>query len=455
MISYIVLLCLITFLLILSFFLFKRDYLSPSFLSCLMFDICTILAIVGKSSWNNEVKLSPITISIIGIGLSAFILGEHIYRNKIYVRKPKPDRTLKVIRISLLKYILLFTFVITTVLLLYLEIKRICDFYDCFSRKLPDMLDFYRHKSILYENVLIRDGTDINFIVKQMQKFTSIICCYGIFILINNLFAHDKKRNNIPLVLLIILCSAASLLSSGRAMLMQYLIFSLFLFVYYYKTYSKKKNYKKMLIYICIFFASIAALFYFIAPLVGRGTKNNIVNYVSFYFGTSIPSLNRFVTDMPKHDKYIGNETFSGLYESLNRYHVINYARNSAYGWQMFGEQGSNIYTSFRSYYYDFGILGIIICPFIFGFVINWFFKKAKRNYFYLLIYSYYAYIFIEQIRAEQFFRLLSSSTISYVLYFMLVYMFLFYITKDRILDIRKTGLKNALLKEIEADVEN
>ncbi|MBR2603798.1 MAG: oligosaccharide repeat unit polymerase [Bacilli bacterium] len=450
MISYIILICLITFLLILSFFLFRRDYLSPSFLSCGMFDICAILAVIGKNSWNNEIKLSINTIAIIIIGLSAFILGEFLLKRYMQ-NKPKTDKVsqLNVIKVSTLKYVLLFTFVITTVLLVYFEIRRICIHYDFTSRWLPDMLSFYRQKSILYDNILMRDGTDINFIVKQMQKFCSIICCFGIFIFINNFFAHDKRRNYVKLLALIILCFLASLLSSGRAILMQYFIFSVFLFMYYYKAYSKKKNYKKMIIYLALFFVFITSVFYFIAPLVGRGTRNNIVNYVSFYFGTSIPSLNRFVVNIPKHDKYIGNETFSGVYESLNRYNVINYERDSAYGWQMFGEQGSNIYTSFRSYYFDFGIIGIFVFPFIFGFLINWFYKKAKRNYFWLIIYSYYSYIFIEQIRAEQFFRLLSSTTVSYVLYFAMVYIFLFYLTKERYLDIKKEGIKSALLMKI------
>lgn len=106
----------------------------------------------------------------------------------------------------------------------------------------------------------------------------------------------------------------------------------------------------------------------------------------------------------------------------MNKLHIINYTRNTAYGWQVFANgAGSNVYTDFRAYYFDFGILGLCLCQFLFVFLFSEFYKIKEKNDFYMLLYTYYFYILIEQIRAEQFFAIISSTTFAYLILFFVI----------------------------------
>lgn len=455
MASYITLVIVLAGLSVFSYFIFKKDILSPAFISCIMFEISTILSVIGKFSWNDEKSLSIQTILIIVVGLLSFILGEWTFKKYFIKKKEKYDKNglLSNIKISNYKYILMYFFVVATIVLLILELVRICRFYGCNTYNISEMLNFYRHKSVLYENVLSKDHTDINFFVKQMHKVCVVICVINIYIFINNFFyKDDKKKNFIQSLILIILCLIESLLTSGRALLMHYLICILFLFVFFARKKYKLSNIK-IAIYSLSFISVMIILFYCIAPLMGRGTSGGMIEYISFYFGTTIPSLNRFITDLPKHSMYIGEETFPGIYLILNKMNIIPYTRNSAYGWQIFANgAGSNVYTAFRAYYFDFSWLGLIICQFIFGFFMNKLYSLKEKDRIYLIIYSFYFYILIEQIRAEQFFNIISSTTVAYLFLFIILCKFVFKEKQEIISDdsIPKLSLREIQLEELE-----
>ena len=59
---------------VLAFFLFKKDILSPTLITCLLFLFSLILAIVGRNYWNNVIELNykVLIIFIIAIILAVF-----------------------------------------------------------------------------------------------------------------------------------------------------------------------------------------------------------------------------------------------------------------------------------------------------------------------------------------------------------------------------------------------
>ncbi|MBE5805349.1 MAG: oligosaccharide repeat unit polymerase [Clostridiales bacterium] len=453
MTSYIILVVILSGLSGLSYFLFKKDILSPSFISCSMFGVCAILSIIGMSTWNDEINLEVQTVLIITVGLLSFILGEWTVKKFFVKEDNKKSNIFKNIKINKSKYIFMLIFVVLSITFLVMELVRICRFYGFDSYNISEMLSFYRHKSVLYENVLIKDNMDINFIVKQMHKVCAVICVFNIYIFINNFFyKEENKRNCLFSFIIINLCLIESLLTSGRALLMHYLICILFLSIFFVRKKYKISN-LKLAIYSFVFLFLMIILFYFISPLLGRGTTKGIVEYISFYFGTTIPSLNRFLSNLPQHSSFWGEETFPGIYLLLNKLGIIDYTRNSAYGWQMFANgAGSNVYTSLRAYYFDFGLIGVIICQFLFGFVINKLYSSKEKNKLYLIIYSYYFYILIEQIRAEQFFNIISSTTMAYLVLFGVLYIFIFKNNKNKIKNINIPNLshREIQLEELE-----
>lgn len=454
MTSYILLALIIAVLGVISYFMFKKDILSPSFISCFMFEVCTIFSIIGLYSWNNVMIISANTIAIITFGLIAFILGEYTLRKCTAKKETNYGKNERYIQVKKYMNLIMYVFVILTIILTVAELYRICEHYGNNTRNISEMLNFYRHKSVLYEDVLTRDNTDINFFVKQMHKVCVVICVINIYIFINNLFYEKKEKrmvNNLVQIPLILLCFMESLLTSGRALLMHYFICILFLLVFYLKKRLKIADIKIAFIsLVCLI--GMALLFYVIAPIVGRGTSNGIIEYISFYFGTTIPSLNKFIEQIPEHSNYIGEETFSGVYLLLNKLHIINYTRNTAYGWQVFANgAGSNVYTAFRAYYFDFGIIGLCLCQFLFGFLFSGFYKIKEKNDFYMLLYTYYFYILIEQIRAEQFFAIISSTTFAYLILFFVISKILFTDSEgERISEKECMTLREIQLEELE-----
>lgn len=422
MFTYIILITILMGLMISAAFLTKKDFLSPSFLSCAFFMCSAILGVIGLGTWNNIDSLSFKLIFIIFIGLVAFILGEFLQR-KIIEKKLKKDEEIKdeYIKVGKIKYVLTMLFIILTTILLILGIKKVCNYYE-FNGSLSSMLNFYRMQTSLYSDGPI---VDINFIVKQMQKVCEVICIYYIFILINNFFIKKEKKD-IWLLAPVFLCMAQSLLTTGRVVLMRFFIFAIYIFIFYYIKYNKdnSKLWLKILKIATIGIACATSVFYLMIPLLGREKNTEPIEYVSFYMGTTIPSFEFTLNNPTEKNEYWGRETFDGAYKSIDKFKILELPKDKGYIWIDFLGYRSNVYTSLRAYYNDFGIIGVIICQMVFGLVFSWLYQKSKSNKLILIWYANYVYILIEQIRAEQFFNLISINCLIYTILIIAFYAF-------------------------------
>ena len=437
---------LIIILLLLAFFVYKKfdeDILSPSVISLLMFSFCTFFAWLGTFSWNTE-KLSFFTIFIIVSGLISFVFGEYVVRKKYNNSKVNNIKSIKIIKIENYKFYLTIFGILLTITLLILEIKRICNYYDFYSNNLGELLSFYRTKIGLFSTDLAKDNIDINFIVKQFKKICDVLLVIYMYIVVNNIFAKDKLKRILIYSIPIILCLFVTLLNSGRSIMMHMIValFMLIFIIYRNKNSNDKKISRKIFGYSFLAIGLSLIIFCVVLPIVGRSMGSNIYDYLTFYIGTSIPSLNRFLANVPIHGPYIGNETFSGIYYVLNKLNIIEYLKAGSLEWTYFGSDASNVYTSFRRYFFDFGYIGVIILQFLFGYLMSMFYLKVKNNNnnkYFLIIYVFFAYVLIDQIRDEQFFTLISSATLAYLLLIVFfVWFFMDFNTKKFLEDIKK-----------------
>lgn len=425
--TYIYIIIILTILLI-YFFYIEKDILSPVILSLLSFLGAFILAFIGTCTWNNQKELSMQLVIIFLIGILSFTLGvkaaSKIYKNRISNKSLK----VKEIKIENWKIVLSCIFLLTTIVLMIAEIKRVCNYFGYNSNNISSLLSYYRSKGVLYANEISSKTVEINFIVKQMHKTSVVIGVLFIYAFCNNLFINKK---NYFLLIPILLSMMESLLTSGRSLFMRLImIFVLGALFFYLK--KKQKVNMKTILFLTIILVSILLLFYLMLPLLGRKTNIGFIKYISFYFGCGIPSFNLFLSNIPNHIGYIGEETFTGLYQLLNKFHILNFERIASYGWKSFDGMNSNIYTSLKAYYFDFGYIGVFILQFIFGLLATLYYNYSKnnKNILFLVIYFYYIYIFVEQIRAEQFYGLLSSTTVSHLLIIIVMYYFLYKFNK-------------------------
>ena len=459
--TYFILLTLISVIAIISFFSFKKDIMTPTFISCAIYAFSLFLAILGLNSWNNVKSLKIELIIVIVLGLLSFFIGEILAR-KIFSKinnqtkkeiKMKKNRKTnqtkkiekvkvikennKVIKINIFIYILTICFILITMFFLVSEIKRICIFYDFNSNSISELLAFYRTKIGLFSTDLVKDNVDINFLVKQMKKTCDVLCVIWMYIFFNNKISKVGWKKDLLNIIPVILCMACTLLTSGRSLLMHMIVsFAMMYLITYYLNKKDNKLFKTFKI-IGIFTIIALLLFYFILPLTGRNAKSNGFDYITFYLGTPIPSFNKSL-DKDISNEYIGEDTFSGIYYSLNKLNIMDYKKPSTHEWTNFGVFNSNVYTSLRSYYNDFGIFGIIICQLVFGFIISLLYMrlKLKKESFTSILYSYYGYILIDQIRDEQFYNLLSTATVAYLL--IIIVLYFVYIKNDYVINYLK-----------------
>lgn len=436
MLSYICLLLILIAFTLLSYHLFKKDILSPSFITCLCFSFSCLLSIVGIFSWNNVILENKIY-WIFAIGLSAFIFGEYLIK-KIYEgnKKEVKRKNLSFIDIKIQNWKVWFTiiFIIITIILLLLEIKRICIYYGFDSSNISKMLGFYRTKTLLYSTDLLEHGTDIHFIVKQMKKVMDIVCVFFMYFTIRSFMHKDSIKKTILYLTPVILSMLGTLLTSGGRSILMHMIVAFILMTLFLLLIEKKiKINKKRISLLSFIIAVVMLIFYLMLPLLGRDTDRGFLEYISFYLGTPIPSFQLFL-NQTTIDLKMGAETFSSISYVLYRLGIIDNLAIGSKEWVNIGGLGSNVYTSLRVYFSDFGFIGTFILQFIFGFIISGIYNiiKNKKNTLLLIIYCYYSYILVDQIRDEQFYSLLSTATIAYLILFVAIYYIYFY------LDIKK-----------------
>lgn len=438
MITYIMLLVCIFIILILAYKTFNKDLLSPTLISAAIFLLGTIFAIIGRISWNRVNELSVLVIVIIPLGLISFFLGELIARKYKIKNMYKFNIINKIEEKNNITTIVLFLclfFVIITTVLLLLEIKKICAYYGFYSKNISELLAFYRTKTELFSTSLTQENISVSFIVKQMKKISEVINIVISFLFIRR-FINKELKNNILNTILLFFIMFVGLIqtflnSGGRSILMHFLV--AYLIMYMLNLIEKNKNRNTSNIKLIMQMGCIAivifVIFYAILPLVGRSSSYKFVDYITFYIGSPIPSFSTFIEKNAGLNQQIGSETFSSIYYMLNRFGIIKYSKPFTLEWLSFSDGlASNVYTSMRCYYHDFGILGVIVLQFIFGYVYTKFYLKAKNSKLNLwkMIYAYYAYILIDQIRTEQFYGLINTSTIAMLIMFLAVYLLIF-----------------------------
>lgn len=449
---YIVLSIALTSLLIISYFIFEKDILSPSVITCCIYLISTIIAGFSKlfDLWN-FVEIKDTTVMLIFVGVLSFIIGEYITRriNKMRKKKEslgaenKENKKGKIIDLSIIKIMCTYIFFVATLIIIYLEMAKITGIYGNISQ----MINAYRNDSPLFNSD--NNTISVSTFAMQLYRMSEILAAILIYIVINNLVLKDKIKNNIKYLIGILIACIITLLLSGRSALVKFIIEAIIIYIIQYHKYQKEKIKKKVIAkFLVIGIAIILPIFYIIMPLIGRSQESNFVSYMTFYLGSPIPSLDEIIQRGEiGNNKYFGQETFLGIESILDRLGVIDYYTPYQRQWIGFNNLSSNVFTGIKSYYSDFGILGIIICQILFAGVFTQLYINAKNNKkaIYTIFYAFNAIMIVDQYRSEKLFaRFLSLDTIIYTIYLIIAMKILF--KKEKI--VKKDGNKGISEKD-------
>jgi len=416
--SYLILLLILIGISILLYKL-HNDILSPAFIYTCSMTVCVISAMIGLIFWNNVSSLKFETLAIIILSVISFAIGEICARKLIKFNGEKKciednnEKNNKFYNIALWKNIAQIAFVLLTIILLYNEVKRIAIIAGYVDGGIGVMIGKFRELSTLYTTDLVEKGQNINFIVSQMRKVCEVLCYINIFFLVSNI-VNKKIKNvaNIPYLIIITLCLVLSLLTAGRMQILIYFVSAVFIFtILKLREYTVKEFIKKYAKIFVILILIILIGFCLILPLSGRKLNTNIISYLSYYFGISLPSLDMYLDNEIAKPEFFGEETLRGIQTVLYKLNISDYIQPVSKEWLTFETKDnqiyhSNIFTSAKRYYHDFGWAGIIGCQMIFGFVFSYLYLliKKKNSSIILIFVSMYYYIVIDQIRDELFF---------------------------------------------------
>lgn len=439
--TYAILIIILAFVLYMVYRLY-HDFLSPSFIYTSSMIISVLCAGIGLIYWNNISKLKIITMLIILVSVVSFCCGELIARN--CYRKVKDSKRKNIVKEKAVDYnvdwwkiVVEILFVLITAFLLYSEIKRIAIIGGYTSGGFGEMIGRYRELSALFTTDIIKNGQGINIIVSQMRKVCEVLCYINIFFLIKNIVDNKKDKKNIGYIIIILLGFLLSLLTAGRMQMLIYCISAVFMFVVLkLKNYSflelGKKYIKKFIVFVII----LVAGFYLILPLSGRSTNTNIVSYMSFYLGTSIPSLDIYLDNEVPESNFFGEETLRGIQTVLFKLKLSDYIQPVSKEWITFEDENnqplqSNIFTSGKRYYHDFGWIGIIVCQLIFSICFSLLYLIAMDNKkaIPVIFIAMYYFIVIDQVRDELFFA--DFVHINTIFKFAMLYIIFNVLTKD------------------------
>ncbi len=432
--NYLFLLSIILLLTIISYFKFKKDILSPFFITCCVYLLSILCAIVGLFYWNDVLNLHFNTFFAIILGLTSFLIGEllarYIYKNETIITNNSSIFS-RIRKISMKKVLFLIFLLIICIIYIIFQIKKVCALYG-FSSNFSDMLYFYRKTNNLLAGGNYQVTYDINFLAKQCLKFCYVVCIFFELLFVNSLLNKEIKRKKIIYFFGMILSLLASLLSTGRSIFMHLIIAFLFIFIVLYrKKYTDKKSFKKMIKYIFLMGITSICLLFALMPLLGRETKGNMIDSISFALGAHIPSFDKKINDKLNYEStiyYSKTVTFNNFYLFLYKNNLISNFNQSNAVWYSFGDYSSNTYTSLSSYYNDYGFFGIIILQFLFGFIVSYLYLTVinKENLLLFIVYSYFFYTVVDQFRGDQFYSLLTPSTLGYLGLLTIVYFYIF-----------------------------
>ena len=232
----------------------------------------------------------------------------------------------------------------------------------------------------------------------QLQVGVSRLSTYGFelmgafaycYIYILNIHMIAKKETKLSWKILrlipIILYILCSVLTGGRNITLQLICAAIimnFIMKRIYDPVSRPLNLKKI-IRLALILVIVLILFSQVRGLFGRTNQLDTFDYLAMYMGAPIKLFDMFVETPGLPNRFWGEETFINVYaylgSILNDSSMSSLLMNKEFRIYKSYELG-NVYTAFREYYNDFGLMGVIILSSIHSIFFTTWYCKLIRN---------------------------------------------------------------------------
>lgn len=356
-----------------------HELFAPGPIFSIGFFASTLLAIVGIGSWNS-VSISFEVIGIVLVGLCAFCVGCH-FVNRSSDRLPSHDSRPPIVQRNWKYYSLCVVIVVAMVL-------RVVETYEIAAELGVDLSSYssvvreVRRATSAFRTVdAVKLGVGFSMLERQLEKVVMAIGFVCSYLSVHNLIVENDKKGAVLPLLTLGLCIVFAFLKGGRSVVMFYalagVIASFFLLLQ--NGADPKLLSKRALMACCVAALVGSVIFYFSAFLVGRKTGAGIVEYISFYFGCGVPSLQSLI-DSGFSIATNGMMSFYNLVAPLAKFGVVEDMSSYSLAWINLGGFKSNVFTCFARYYFEFGITGVVLLGLLAGVLSCWVYQLARKN---------------------------------------------------------------------------
>lgn len=423
MLIYILLLCFIL-ILISSYFLFKKEIMHPAIIFIAMYTFSVLCAVCNVEKWG--IQMSTMTFILLLFGAIEFIAVSYITQ-KIYRKKTKSKEIKYKMKKIEVPRLILYAIIIYTIIVICLQLLVVLDVASKYSgfTGLSDALTIYK------EHTSYNKDVDIPSYLTIMHCGV-IAAAFSITLIYINNFLLEKEsklkyiKSNIIYIIPAILFVILYLLQSNRGMIIDFVVSMLTIGILLWTQKSNWKKYVKIKTIITIGIIGVIGLiiFYYSASLIGRINTKSMFDYITYYCGGSIECFNQYVNSEKQVKMVRGEETFYSLILNLDSFGITDYElgeRESGHLEFIYyeDEMVGNIYTAYRRWMNDFGILGIVVFQGIMAAFFTILYNKIRYNNgksgnLWILIYGYLSYtIYMHPMDGYLYFEVLSKAGIA------------------------------------------
>lgn len=414
------LLIVLLFLLFVALFFFRGEIASPSVLEISVFTISVIVVILNSFKWGLDYNFEALL--IIFSGLLFLISGEILAKLNVGKKKniQNTENEIYIQRIVMILIILIM------LIILLIDYRATVAGANLMSGSSETLLSSARAS--------FSQGESQKGFVSRLIPLNKSLAYTFIYIIMYNWIIFNKKR--FVYFIPVLIYFGNGVLSTGRTVLLRLVIYSLVMFLLLYIN-NKKLNVRdiaKISRYLLISIVSFIVLFIFLGRLGNKGLYNTPLEYMSYYSGSSIVLFGEYIE---KNDylwpdsstNFFGSHTLIGIYNILRligfKIPDFEVTLEMSYIPHFY----SNVYTAFRRYIQDFGLIGLYLIQFFLGFIYGKLYhgiRKNQDNGLKLILYCATVYPLVESSIEERFFTsILTSTTILEIILLAMSYYFL------------------------------
>lgn len=359
-------------ILVFSYIASNRDIMAPSVLLTAGYFLACICCMYNVDNWGVNLKFK--TCFLIVMGVAFFVLGD-LFQNALMKDKALNVEHLKGIKEITIPNYIIFAFIAYDLFVLFLTAKEIFNMAGGLTGTIGSVVGQYRYA---YAYTDYRPST-LNV---QLLKICKGAAYTFLFIFFNNISVDNKLFvKNIRYLIPIVIFAFITLIKGGRINAIMLIIAGMFL--YYYMWHRKvgwnRSISARFIKVIFIAFMAFLVLFFGTREFVGRKETTALAEYVTTYIGGSIQLLDQYLEGSAIESQ--GLETFPGIIQTFNKLGLTDMFPHKAleFRYSPTGVYLGNVYTGLRRYYHDFGILGMIVIQFLYGYLFGYVYKKIKQ----------------------------------------------------------------------------